>query len=179
MSVGTQEAAAIQHARIVLDFNPAHIFGPGKTPPIIMCNASTDSSGTVDAVNLEELKNVLEKEPKEEIGILYDAIMKELGISVSASEHDNGNNSANANNVSGVRKGEPPNTNSNNDRSDGSSNKIRRMSKVISTTTSESQREKVECLLDCYASIAGGSTLPSTWEGVPVVWAGVRLPRKN
>ena len=111
----------------------AELLGQDHNPPIITCNASVESGRTMEPVDLAELREVLEREAEDEIGVLYEAIMRdgEDGDGQGGEEDQGGH--------------------------------ARAVGAALSHATS--RREKVECLLECYASLAGGSTLPSTLEG--------------
>ena len=151
--------------------------------PVITCNASTLSKDTVEPVNLIELKHVLENESPEEIGVLYDAIMKELNVktsdgreideidgttSRSRSENgdgleDDGEDSSLTSSLNSIiseshyaqddNDNVGKNGNGNNNNAEGSK---KRMDQHV---------DKVVTLLDCYASIAGGSTLVTSFGG--------------
>ncbi|KAL9180034.1 hypothetical protein ACHAXT_008004 [Thalassiosira profunda] len=113
--------------------------GDERAVPIVTCT-SVGSSGerTVGPVDLGELKRVLEGERREDIGELYEALMRDLRGSEEGSE--GGSDASNRSDLgSRGREGEGG--------------------------EATSPREQVECLLECYASLAGGSTLPSTLGG--------------
>ena len=48
------------------------------SPNVVTCNLYVETRNTVKPMDLGELRGVLEREPKEEIRILYNAIMREI-----------------------------------------------------------------------------------------------------